>query len=95
MDHSHTPRPRMPAREGVRPPNDVDVRVDETRDFTEDAPSFEEEPDSSSAGDIGFDRVVNASEAGLGGGLDQAEEAQLGVTDEELAEMARDRRAPE
>jgi hypothetical protein len=30
------------------------------------------------------DRVVQSNEAGLGGGLDQAEEAQLGVTDEEL-----------
>jgi hypothetical protein len=30
------------------------------------------------------DRVVDEDEAGLGGGLDQAEEAQLGVTDEEL-----------
>jgi hypothetical protein len=30
------------------------------------------------------DRVVGADEAGLGGGLDEAEEAQLGVTDEEL-----------
>jgi hypothetical protein len=30
------------------------------------------------------DRVVNDEEAGLGGGLDQAEEGQLGVTDEEL-----------
>ena len=30
------------------------------------------------------DRVVRDKEAGLGGGLDQAEEAQLGVTDEEL-----------
>jgi hypothetical protein len=33
------------------------------------------------------DRVVNAEEAGLGGGLDQAEEAQLGVTDEELQKL--------
>ena len=31
----------------------------------------------------GTDRVVSSSEAGLGGGLDQAEEAQLGITDEE------------
>ena len=31
------------------------------------------------------DRVVGSDEAGLGGGLDQAEEAQRGVTDEELA----------
>jgi hypothetical protein len=29
---------------------------------------------------------VGADEAGLGGGLDEAEEAQLGVTDEELQE---------
>jgi hypothetical protein len=28
---------------------------------------------------------VNSEEAGLGGGLDQAEEAQLGTTDEEQA----------
>jgi hypothetical protein len=31
------------------------------------------------------DRVVDASEAGLGGGLDQAEEARLGKTDEDIA----------
>ena len=37
------------------------------------------------AGDIAPDRIVDAAHAGLGGGLDQAEEAQLGVTDEELA----------
>ncbi len=30
------------------------------------------------------DRVVTGQEAGLGGGLDQAEEGRLGVTDEEL-----------
>jgi hypothetical protein len=30
------------------------------------------------------DRIVGSKEAGLGGGLDQAEEAQLGITDEEL-----------
>lgn len=39
------------------------------------------------AADIGFDRVVAAGNAGLGGGLDQAEEAQLGITDEELADL--------
>jgi hypothetical protein len=36
--------------------------------------------------DLAFDRVVNADEAGLGDGLDQAEEAQLGITDEEIEE---------
>ena len=35
--------------------------------------------------DQGTDRVVESEEAGLGGGLDQAEEARLGITDEELA----------
>jgi hypothetical protein len=34
--------------------------------------------------DRGTDRVVNSEEAGLGGGLDQAEEAQQGKTDEEI-----------
>lgn len=37
------------------------------------------------ARDEGIDRVVSSEEAGLGGGLDQAEEARLGTTDEELA----------
>ena len=34
--------------------------------------------------DIDVDRVVSAADAGLGMGLDQAEEARLGITDEEL-----------
>jgi hypothetical protein len=38
------------------------------------------------SGDIGTDRIVDAAEAGLGTGLDQAEEARLGITDEELAQ---------
>ena len=40
--------------------------------------------DSAVNQDRDVDRVVRSDEAGLGGGLDQAEEAQLGVTDEEL-----------
>ena len=35
------------------------------------------------------DRIVNDEEAGLGGGLDQAEEARLGSTDEERARQRR------
>ena len=42
--------------------------------------------------DRGFDRVVGADEAGLGAGLDQAEEGRLGVTDEELQKAATKRR---
>jgi hypothetical protein len=34
------------------------------------------------ANDIDTDRIVDAAGAGLGGGLDQAEEAQLGVQDD-------------
>jgi hypothetical protein len=41
--------------------------------------------------DIGLHRIVGPDEAGLGGGLDQAEEAQLGITDEEISELIRTR----
>jgi hypothetical protein len=44
--------------------------------------SVEPVSDVRSDADIGFDRVVSGSEAGLGGGFDQAEEAQSGMTDE-------------
>jgi hypothetical protein len=36
------------------------------------------------ANDIDTDRIVGAKDAGLGGGLDQAEEAQYGVQDDEV-----------
>jgi hypothetical protein len=39
--------------------------------------------------DISADRVIESDEAGLGGGLDQAEEAQLGLTDEEIEAIVR------
>lgn len=48
-----------------------------------------EEADVRIGSDISPDRVVSADEAGLGGGLDQGEEARLGITDEEIEEMAR------
>jgi hypothetical protein len=41
--------------------------------------------------DLGADRIVDAEEAGLGSGLDQAEEALLGVTDEEIEDAVRER----
>jgi hypothetical protein len=40
--------------------------------------------DADAESDISADSIVDSEEAGLGGGLDQAEEAQLGVTDEEI-----------
>lgn len=39
--------------------------------------------------ELALDRVVGARDAGLGGGLDQAEEAQYGITDEEIDEELR------
>jgi len=55
------------------------------REGTGERASVEPGIDTRTDTDIGFDRIVDASEAGLGGGLDQAEEAQLGITDEEIA----------
>ena len=43
-------------------------------------------PHSELHNERGVDCAVDARDAGLGAGLDQAEEAQLGVTDEELEE---------
>ncbi len=43
--------------------------------------------------EYGADRVVGPGEAGLGGGLDEAEEAQLGSTDEELRDEEREEEA--
>lgn len=40
--------------------------------------------DDGRVADVGFDRIVGASEAGLGGGLDPAEEAWAGTTDEAI-----------
>jgi hypothetical protein len=42
--------------------------------------------------ETGADRVARDDEVGLGGGLDQAEEAQLGITDEELDEELKKRK---
>lgn len=68
----------------------VDRDDDTDRAGTGERLSAEDESDIRGAdSDIGFDRVVGAEEAGLGGGLDQAEEAIAGITDEEIAELAR------
>jgi hypothetical protein len=41
--------------------------------------------------DLGADRIADAQDVGLGGGLDQAEEAQLGITDEEIEAAVREK----
>lgn len=59
-------------------------------DSTSDRQGTGERLDVEDVGDdteeLALDRVITSREAGLGGGLDQAEEAQLGITDEELEE---------
>jgi hypothetical protein len=60
------------------------------RQGTGERASLEDDPRERYAADIATDRVVEAAAAGLGSGLDQAEEAQLGITDEELAELDRE-----
>jgi len=60
------------------------------RQGTGERASVDDDPELGESADISADRVVAADEAGLGSGLDQAEEAQLGITDEELIELARD-----
>jgi hypothetical protein len=63
-----------------------------------DNPSLDRGADEDALGghanDIDTDRVIGADEAGLGGGLDQAEEARLGVRDD-ASEQDRRRRIAE
>jgi hypothetical protein len=61
------------------------------RHGTGERASAEHASDTEADADVGVDRIVNVDEAGLGGGLDQAEEAQLGVTDEEIEAAVRER----
>ena len=95
MEHRNPPRAENPPARTTREAfEEADFSDDEARDETTDTPGVENESDLRMGGDTGFDRVIEADEAGLGGGLDQAEEARLGVTDEELAEMLRRRLNP-
>lgn len=59
------------------------------RHGTGERPSVERDIEADA--DIGPDAIVRAEDAGLGSGLDQAEEARLGVTDEEIEATLRDR----
>lgn len=96
MENRNTPRPENPpARVRAQPVQETDIRDDEPDAGAGETRGVENESDLRLGGDTGFDRVVGPAEAGLGGGLDQAEEAQLGITDEELEKMARDRGTPD
>lgn len=52
------------------------------RNGTGERASVENDEDMES--EISADAIVEAKDAGLGGGLDQAEEARIGITDEEI-----------
>ena len=58
---------------------DVGLDADSDRNGTGERMAADLEPEREDA-DLEVDRVVDASEAGLGRGLDQAEEAQQGTT---------------
>lgn len=47
------------------------------------------EIDEEASEELGVDSVVGPFEAGVGGGLDEQEEARLGITDEEIAAKAK------
>ena len=62
---------------------------DETsdRNGTGERMSADDDPELLDSADISADRIVEARQAGLGSGLDQAEDAQLGITDEEIEDL--------
>ncbi len=73
---------------------DIGMDEDSDRDGTGTRMSADLDPRAGDGADIAPDRIVGAGEAGLGGGLDEAEEAQLGITDEELQEREPSRTHP-
>jgi hypothetical protein len=66
-----------------------DLGMDDTSDRygTGEHLTAGKEPHVRIGADIGTDRIVGPGEAGLGGGLDEAEEALLGTTDEERRKL--------
>ncbi len=67
-------------------PSVGDLHMDDNSDSagTGEHVTAGKEPRVDANADRNTDRVVGGSEAGLGGGLDQAEEAQRGTTDEQI-----------
>lgn len=62
---------------------DGDMEDNSDRYGTGDRRAAGKEPSTHEASDIAADRIIGADEAGLGVGLDQAEEARLGVQDDD------------
>lgn len=101
LDDSGNEVPRGHGIRSVGPSDSSDTGADMVGigglDSTSDRNGTGERADVENDGELNFDsdiapnHVVSAREAGLGGGLDQAEEAQLGITDEEIDRALRDR----
>jgi len=72
-------------------PSIGDVNMDDNSDSsgTGEHLTAGKDPRIRVSGDIDTDRIVTSDEAGLGAGLDEAEEAILGMTDEEIEAAAR------
>jgi len=62
---------------------DPDMGDNSDRYGTGDRRTAGKEPSAGDGSDIRADRIIGADEAGLGRGLDQAEEAQLGIRDDD------------
>jgi len=73
-------------------PGGVNLDTEEAEDSSDAAEwlATDDRLDEETSEDLGVDSIVGPLEAGLGGGLDQQEEAQLGITDEEIAAKAAD-----
>jgi hypothetical protein len=90
MENRNTLSPEnSPPRIENQPSSDTDFMEDETIETAGETTGVGNVSELGLGEDPSFDRVVGPEEAGLGSGLDQAEEARLGITDEELAELAR------
>ena len=73
-------------------PGGVNLDTEEAEDISDAAErlAIDDELDDETREDLGVDSIVGPLEAGLGAGLDEQEEARLGVTDEEIAARAKD-----
>lgn len=73
---------------------DAGMNDDSDRYGTGERRAAGKDPRGRASADVDTDRVVGPDEAGVGAGLDQAEEARLGVTDEEIERALGLERAP-
>ncbi len=71
-------------------PGGIDLDTEEAEDISEAAErlALGDELDDETREELGVDNIVGPLEAGVGGGLDEQEEARLGITDEEIAAKA-------